>query len=122
MPHRKMQEYVNIDWNQVMSIVGLVGEEGQGRIIAESRYIKIPGKPYAEVAFIVDENYQQLGIASFLYRMLVRVAKERGVKGFLAEVLFSNIAAMKVFQKGEYPVKAHLFNGVYEIEIPFNAS
>jgi len=26
MPHTKMQEYVNVDWNQVMSVVGLVGE------------------------------------------------------------------------------------------------
>jgi hypothetical protein len=22
MPHAKMQEYVNVDWNQIMSIVG----------------------------------------------------------------------------------------------------
>ena len=43
MPHAKMQEYVNVDWNQVMSIVGLIGEEGKGRIIAEARYIRIPG-------------------------------------------------------------------------------
>ncbi|MGD9281758.1 MAG: acetyl-CoA hydrolase/transferase C-terminal domain-containing protein, partial [Desulfobacterales bacterium] len=47
MPHAKMQEYVNVDWNQVMSIVALVGEEGKGRIIAEARYIKIPGSPFA---------------------------------------------------------------------------
>ena len=40
MPHPKMQEYVNIDWNQTTSIVGLLGEEGQGRIIAEARYIE----------------------------------------------------------------------------------
>ena len=56
MPHAKMQEYVNVDWNQVMSIVGLVGEEGKGRIIAEARYIKIPGNPLAEVVFVVDEK------------------------------------------------------------------
>ncbi len=119
MPHPKMQEYVNIDWNQTISIVGLLGEEGQGRIIAEARYIRIPGKPYAEVVFIVDEQYQRLGIASFLYKMLIRLAKERGLKGFLAEVLFSNIAAMKVLQKGDCPVKAHLYNGVYEIQTSF---
>jgi hypothetical protein len=27
MPHIKMQEYVNVGWNQVMSIVGVVGED-----------------------------------------------------------------------------------------------
>jgi len=123
MPHAKMQEYVNVDWNQVMSIVGLVGEEGKGRIIAEARYIKIPGNPLAEVVFVVDENYQHLGVATFLYRMLIRLARERGVRGFVAEVLYSNIGGiMKVFKKGDLPVKAHLEGGVYHLEIPFNST
>jgi acyl-CoA hydrolase len=120
MPHAKMQEYVNVNWNQVMSIVGLVGEEGKGRIIAEARYIKIPGNLFAEVVFIVDEKYQQAGIATLMYEMLVRLAIERGVKGFVAEVLFSNIGMMKVFKKGQLPVKARLESGVYHLEIPFN--
>ena len=123
MPHAKMQEYVNVDWNQVMSIVGLVGEEGKGRIIAEARYIKIPGNPLAEVVFVVDENYQHLGVATFLYRVLIRLARERGVRGFVAEVLCSNIGGiMKVFKKGDLPVKAHLEGGVYHLEIPFNST
>ncbi len=120
MPHAKMQEYVNVDWNQVMSIVGLIGEEGKGRIIAEARYIKIPGSPFAEVVFIVDEKYQRAGIATMMYEMLVRLARERGVKGFVAEVLFSNIGMMKVFKKGQLPVKARLESGVYHIEISLN--
>ena len=123
MPHAKMQEYVNVDWNQVMSIVGLVGEEGKGLIIAEARYIKIPGNPFAEVVFVVDENYQRLGIGTFLYRMLIRAARERGVRGFVAEVLHSNIGGiMKVFKKGGLAVKAHLEGGVYHLEIPFNSA
>jgi acyl-CoA hydrolase/GNAT superfamily N-acetyltransferase len=122
MPHAKMQEYVNVDWNQTMSIVGLVGEEGKGRIIAEARYIKIPGSPFAEVVFVVDEKYQRFGIASFLYEMLIRLAKEKGIKGFMAEVLFSNIGIMKVFRKGGLPVKARLESGVYNLVIPFSTN
>jgi acyl-CoA hydrolase/GNAT superfamily N-acetyltransferase len=120
MPHSKMQEYVNVDWNQVVSIVGLVGEEGQGRIIAEARFIRIPGRPLAEVVFVVDEQYQRLGLASFMYGMLIQLAKERGIRGFTAEVLFANIGMMKVFRKGDLPVKAHLESGVYHLEIPLN--
>jgi len=122
MPHAKMQEYVNVDWNQVMSIVGLVGEEGKGRIIAEARYIKIPGNPFAEVVFVVDDKYQRFGIASYLYKMLIRLAKERGIKGFMAEVLFSNIAMMNVFRKGDLPIKARLESGVYNLVILFNSA
>jgi len=120
MPHQKIQEYVNIDWNQAMSIVGLIGEEGQGRIIAEARYIRIPSKTYGEIVFIVDEDYQRLGIASFLYKLLLRLAKESGLTGFFAEVLFSNVAAMKVLIKGGCSIESHLCNGVYEIQISFD--
>ena len=122
MPHAKMQEYVNVDWNQVMAIVGLVGEEGKGRIISEARYIKIPGSPFAEVVFVVDEKYQQGGIATMMYEMLIRLAQERGIKGFMAEVLFSNFGMMKVFKKGQLTVKARLESGVYHLEISFNPS
>ncbi len=122
MPHAKMQQYVNVDWNQVMSIVGLDGEEGKGRIIAEARYIRMSSSPMAEVVFIVDEKYQHDGIATMMYEILVRLARERGIKGFMAEVLFSNIGMMKVFKKGQLPVKARLESGTYHLEIPFNTS
>ena len=118
MPHSEMQKYVNVDWTKVMSIVCLFGEEGKERIIAEGRYIFIPGTAMAEVVFIVDERYQNRGIATFLYLMLVRLARERNVKMLVAEVLFSNAAMMKVFKKGDLPLKAKLERGVYHLSIP----
>lgn len=118
MPHAKMQAYVNVDWSQVMSIVGVVGEEGRGELIAEGRYIAIPGTKRAEVVFVVDERYQRCGIATEIYRLLVRLASERGIREFVAEVLFSNSAMMKVFRKGGLPVRAVLEEGTYHIVIP----
>ena len=121
MPHAKMQEYVNVDWSRDLSIVGLVGEEGEGRIIAEGRYLSIPGSLLAELVFVVDENFQSFGIATYLYCMLIRLAKERGLKGFMADVLFDNLAMMKVFHKGELPVRVNLESGVYHLTMPFES-
>ena len=122
MPHSKMQEYVNIDYSQVMSIVGLVGDLGKGHIIAEARYVKHKDRPYADVAFIVDEEYQNLGIATYLYKLLMRLAKERGLQGFTADVLPANKEMMRVFEKGGTEVKATLEYGVYCLTIPFFSS
>jgi GNAT superfamily N-acetyltransferase len=120
MPHSKMQEYVNVDFSQVLSIVGLVGESGQGHIVAEARFIKDQRRPWANVAFVVDERYQRLGIASYLYKMLIRCAKDRGIQGFTADILASNKSMMNVFEKGGETMKARLEYGVYHIEIPFS--
>ena len=119
MPHAKMQEYVNVDWDRTMSIVGLVDSDGQSRVIAEARYIRENERPLAEVVFVVDEGYQGLGIATYLYRMLVALAKESGLKGFTADVLFSNQGMMKVFRKGGWPIEAKLENGIYQLVINF---
>lgn len=120
MPHAKMQEYVNVDWSRTMSIVGLVDNDGQPRVIAEARYIREDHRPLAEVVFVVDEGYQSLGIATFLYKMLIRLAKERGLLGFTADVLFSNQGMMKVFRKGGWPITAKLENGIYDLTIDFH--
>lgn len=122
MPHKKMQTYVNIDYRNTFSIVGLVGPKGEGLLIAEARYVRIPGEPYADVAFIVDEEYQGYGIASYLYQLLIQAAKKNGIEGFTADVLPSNQAMLKVFKKGPYPFTSKLEAGVFRLTIPFTDS
>ena len=119
MPHTRMQEYVNIDYNRFMSIVGLEGDVGKGKIIAEARYAKLHVRPYADVAFIVDEAYQGVGIASHLLQMLIRVAKERGIKGFTASVLGSNRAMMRVLGKSQLHMETRSEEGIFTITMPF---
>jgi RimJ/RimL family protein N-acetyltransferase len=119
MPHARMQEYVNVDCNRAISIVGLTGPPERERIIAEARYVRYPDRPHADIAFIVDEAYQGFGIATRLYRILAQTARERGLKGFTADVLGTNKAMLKVFEKSGRPVKATIEHGVYELSIPF---
>jgi GNAT superfamily N-acetyltransferase len=121
MPHAKMQAYVNVDYRDVLSVVGLVGPPGRGRIIAEARYARHKDKPYVDVAFVVDEEYQGLGIATFLFRTLARLAQQRGAKGITADVLASNQAMLKVFEKGGYPMRSTLEDGAYSLTISFES-
>ena len=55
-----------------------------------------------------------------MYEMLVRLARERGIQGFTADVLASNKAMMKVLEKGGLPFKAILDSGAYELRISFD--
>jgi RimJ/RimL family protein N-acetyltransferase len=119
MPHAKMQEYVNVDYRRTLSIVGLVREMGEGSIIAEARFVREAKEPVAEVAFVVDEQYQGYGIATFMLKMLIRLAKERGLRGFKADVLSTNKSMLKVFEKSGLTVEARMVEGVYELNLPF---
>jgi len=120
MPHKQMQEYVNLDCERTLSIVGVAGDSFKERIVAEARYVKDLVRPYADLAFAVDENYHGLGIASYLYKMLVQLARERGLKGLTADVLASNKPMMRVFEKGDLTVNAQLDEDIYKLTIPFD--
>lgn len=120
MPHGAMQGYVNVDYRRTMSIVGVVQEKGIERIIAEGRYVRLPDRPYADTAFLVDEAYQGKGISTFLLNLLIRIAREQGgIEGFRADVLLDNKSMLRVFEKTPYPLRAVVSEGAYEIVISF---
>jgi RimJ/RimL family protein N-acetyltransferase len=121
MPHARMQEYVNVDYNRVLSIVGVVGAPGHERVIAEGRFAREePNDPYAEVAFVVDEDYQSIGVATYMCQMLSRLGRERQLKGFTADVLSENKSMLRVFEKiADCALQARLVHGVYQVTLEF---
>ena len=93
--------------------MGVAGVGGQERIIAEARFIRDLFKPEAEVAFVVDDDYHSLGIATYLFKKLVMLARQRGIQTLTADVLAVNRAMMTVFEKGGIPIEAKLMDGAY---------
>ncbi len=121
MPHTRMQAYVNVDWRNTMSLVGLTGRPGHELIVAEGRYLLDAAGQWAEVAFIVDEAYQNIGLSTHLFDLLLRHARERGLQGFYADVLTSNFAMMAVLRKGKLPLFIECEEGAYHVRMPFKA-
>lgn len=121
MPHKRMQEYVNVDYRCTMSIVAIIDEAGVEKIIGEARYVKSQDDPFADTAFIVDENYQGMGISTYLFNLLIRAAREEGIAGLRADILENNRAMLKVYEKAIYPVQTVLSGGVYKVTVPFES-
>ena len=53
----------------------------------------------AEVALSVEEDYHGQGIATRILNHLVRIAREKGVDQFEAEVLPGNTSMLAVFSR-----------------------
>ncbi|HWR68465.1 MAG TPA: GNAT family N-acetyltransferase [Desulfomonilia bacterium] len=121
--HRIAMPLAAIDYNDKMAIAAVTGrEEPESReeIVAVGHYIRDPQTNFAEVAFTTHHEWQGRGIGTFLLKYLIRIAKEKNIVGFTADVLARNTPMMKVFTRAGYPLKAHLEYGVYELEIPFS--
>lgn len=95
------KHWANVDYRRNMSIVGLVQKGGHKEIIAIGTYA-YEQEHRAEVAFVVREDYQGMGIASYLLAVLERIAKENHYTHFSATVLRQNAAMIQVFKK-RYP-------------------
>jgi RimJ/RimL family protein N-acetyltransferase len=105
-----------------MAIIAVTGKEepeSREQIVAVGRYLRDPYTNFAEVAFTTNRDWQKRGIGTFLLKYLVRIALEKNIKGFMADVLERNIAMMKVFHKVGYPLQTSLEQGVYELKIHF---
>ena len=100
--HEVVQKHwASVDYHKNMSLVGLVQRGGHKEIIALGTYA-YESEQVAEVAFVVREDYQGMGIASYLLGELEHIAKENNYKRFLASVLRENSAMIQVFKK-RYP-------------------
>jgi len=76
----------------------------------------------AEVAFVVEEDYQGVGIASRLLRHFVRIAREQGIVAFEADVLGENKSMLAVFARSGLPMQKRRDGGVVHVTLSLAAA
>ena len=96
-------------------MIGLVQRGGHQEIVAIGTYAQ-EDDANAEVAFVVREDFQGMGIASYLLEILEGIAKENDYERFIATVLQENQAMLSVFKK-RYPEAKLNATGGNEITI-----
>jgi len=106
--------FLKIDFDTHVALVAVMDQGGRQRIIAGGRYVVVhPGA--AEVAFVVVDEFQGQGIGAALMRHLTTIARDAGLKEFIAEVLPDNLAMLKVFEKSGLSMRTRQEPGVVHI-------
>jgi GNAT superfamily N-acetyltransferase len=101
--HKEVQdELANVDYHQNMTLIGLILQGGHKEIMAVASYAQEENSTLAEVAFVVGEDFQGLGVASIMMAQLESIARKNGLTGFTAVALKENKAMQHVFKK-RYP-------------------
>lgn len=114
-PHKDVQQLTNIDYSQNISIVATVPSAAGEQIVAIAQYYLDPKTMAAEVAFLVQDEWQQKGIGTLMLAYITSIAKQRGVKRFYAKVLPVNKPMLAVFHNSGYGVKTEFDGEVYSI-------
>jgi RimJ/RimL family protein N-acetyltransferase len=107
-----------IDFDAVVALVADLKSDPE-TIIGGGRYVRSPKATSidAEVAFMVEEDYQGLGLASLILRELAAIAKASGVVRFIAEVLPANTAMLQVFRRSGLAMSSRTEDGVVRVAL-----
>jgi len=114
-PHRDVQRITNIDYRNDLAIVGVIPGAGGEEIVAIAQYFLDPKTREAEVAFIVQDEWQQKGMGSFLMDYLTTIARQRGVRRFYAKVLPTNRPMLAIFHSSGFRVNTEFDGEAYSI-------
>jgi RimJ/RimL family protein N-acetyltransferase len=104
-PHKQTQLKVNIDYETTMALAGLVGKEPEKKIICVGFYFLDRSTNTAEISFTVDKNYRGKGLTSYMISRLIRIAQEKGIRGFNGEVLSQNQPMLHILQNLPYKLQ-----------------
>ena len=109
---------VDVDYVDRYALVATTGRgRGDGEVVAHGAYMRLDERR-AEVAFVVADSWQGLGIATIMLAHLAAAACEHGISTFFAEVLPHNHRMIDVFAQSGFPVTRHDSRDAIEIELP----
>jgi GNAT superfamily N-acetyltransferase len=88
-------------------------------IVAVARYDGRPEENDAEVAVIVEDDWQDRGVGTMLLHHLARVGARRGLVAFRATVLGENRRALPFLRRLSPDADVRFREGEYEVYAPF---
>jgi acetyltransferase len=98
-PHEVRVRYCNIDYDREIAIVAELLDEGHRKILGVSRVSIEPDGKSGEIAFIVGDTWQNLGLGTKLVDYSLDIAVEMGVENVYAIMLPDNYRALSLTKK-----------------------
>jgi len=105
---KDVQCLCNLNFETEVAFVAVTGTREQPQIVGQSCYFVDATTNIAETAFMVHPDWQGSGLGSALQQRMVQHAKQRGVRGFLAEILQANTKMIRLAQSGSAQVSTEL--------------
>ena len=109
----------SVGYEEEMAFAAVVGPAERERIVGASCYYLDPATGLADVAYMIDPDWQGAGLGSLLHARTVEYARGHGVRGFTADVLVENPAMLRVFRRGDHELAVTTSAGVHEVTMLF---
>jgi RimJ/RimL family protein N-acetyltransferase len=112
------------DFGRYMLLVATLGSGNDETIIAGASCVVTDASgpvPTAELAFMVEEDYQRQGVAGQMLAAICGLARQRGIARLEADVLAENPAMLAVFRRSGLPTTTSRSVGVVHLVMDLSA-
>jgi acetyltransferase len=116
--HERLTRICFIDYEREMAlVVESKKEDGSPEIIAIGRLSKLRSRNEAELAVLVDDRHQHLGMGTELYRRLIEVARDEKLERVVSIILSENRDMIRICQKLGFRLKSDMEDGTVRAEL-----
>ena len=122
VPRATVEEMCRGDFTTRGCLLAITGEGPEMRVIGLGDYVGYGDGRTAEVAFLVDDEYQGRGISTLILERLAGIAAAFGYVEFEAEVLWENQSMMGVFRSSGFNLHQGVDGGIIHVEFPVDAA
>jgi acetyltransferase len=104
-PHEMRVRFCNIDYDREIAIVAEIMDKGQRKIIGVVRVPIEPDKKTGEIAVIVADQWQGLGLGSKLIDYMIEICKDKKLETIYALMLSDNYQIIDLFRKMGFTIE-----------------
>ncbi len=98
-PHETRVRYCNIDYDREIAIVAEMTENGRKKILGVARVGFEPDSKTGEIAFIVADPWQGLGLGTKMVDYVLEICKDMKIETVYAIMLSENFRAVNLMKK-----------------------
>jgi len=104
-PHETRVRYCNIDYDREIAIVPELTEDGRKKILGVARVSIEPDRKAGEIAFIVADPWQGLGLGTKMVDYTLEICKDMKIETVYALILPDNYRAISLMKKMGFTIE-----------------
>lgn len=117
LPEELLYHLTHVNYDSEFALVAVVEEKGKAVMIAASRYAYDPDDHMTDLAIVVRDDWQHLGLGKSLLSKIVAIGKEHGIARFGGMMDPRNSIIRQTLADLGYDVKYSLRSGFFQVEI-----
>jgi acetyltransferase len=104
-PHEVRVRYCNIDYDREIAIVAELSEEGRRKILGVVRLSIEPDGKAGEIAFIVADPWQGLGLGTKMIDYMIEICKDKKLERIYGIMLAENSRAIGIMKQMGFTIE-----------------